>query len=458
MRGIHFMKNFIKRSFFAVLTLSFAGLCCIPSSWAVTDEQFLALQKEVQVLEQEHQQDQAEIQNLKAQQGQVEQKTEEIKKTADQAVEKASMVQPSANVKVPAENHSFVLAGDAEVQYTQTGGANKAHSSYRMADFAPVFLYRANDKVLFEAGFDTTIDNGTVALNGGATGASGSTTSFDLTFAQIDYLFNDYLTVIGGKMILPLGTYNERSAGWLNKIADDPMARSLLISQGVGVQARGAKAIGESGQMVTYSAYSTNGAGAVDVTGNASTLDVNVATLRNIDLGGNVTNMHKRPSEGGRIGWFFPWKPHYDVELGLSGQTGAWDSAGKETWNAGVIDAAIHVSPYFETKGEYIYTRTGTADLGTIDSSGWWLQSGFKMSYFNWDLPLIPSTELVFRYDTINDPLNPLTGAAQKSYRYTPGLVYYITNSLWLEGSYEKIYNKGAQDANQWLLQLSYGF
>ena len=112
-------------------------------------------------MEQEHQQDQAEIQSLKDQQGQTEQTTEEIKKTADKAVEVASQVSQSmqpvnTEVKVPVENHNFILAGDAEFQYTDQGGGNKSHGSYGLADFAPIFLYRANDKVLFEAGFDTT--------------------------------------------------------------------------------------------------------------------------------------------------------------------------------------------------------------------------------------------------------------------------------------------------------------
>ena len=48
-----------------------------------------------------------------------------------------------------------------------------------------------------------------------------------LSFAQLDYLFNDYVTFVGGDMLLPLGTYTERSAGWLNKIPDDPLPRGF---------------------------------------------------------------------------------------------------------------------------------------------------------------------------------------------------------------------------------------
>ena len=474
------MKNIMKRIVFTLVTISLVGLGCVPSSWAVTDDQFLALQKQVQdqnqqlqALEKEHQDDQAEIQSLKDQQGQTEQKTEEIKKTADKAVEVASQVQPvvqpvSAEVKVPVENHNFVLAGDAEVQYTDQGGGNKAHGSYGLADFAPVFLFRANDKVLFEAGFDTTIDNNsfdtTNSPNPGANiGASGGnqgySTTFNLTFATIDYMFNDYATLIAGEMLLPLGTYSERGAGWLNKFADDPMSRSLLIGTGVGAQVRGSKAIGENGSMLTYAVYTANGGHSIDNTPFATTIDNSGGnTIQNFDPSGNRTNLNRTPSEGGRIGWFYPFKPHYDVELGLSGQTGEWDSSGK-LWQAGVIDGALHLSPYFETKGEYIYTREQTADLGTIAPQGWWLQSGFKMSFFNWDVPMIPNTELVFRYDTENYAIGNLTSTAKSSRTFEPGLVYYITNSLWLKGSYEKTFHSdGVPSDNEWILQLSYGF
>ena len=70
------------------------------------------------------------------------------------------------------------------------------------------------------------------------------------------------------------------------------------------------------------------------------------------------------PGGGGRIGWFYPWKPHYDLELGVSGMAGQWDTAGSLLWSAAVVDAALHVSPYVEVKGEYIYTWQQTADLG----------------------------------------------------------------------------------------------
>jgi len=458
------MNKVIKGFVCTMVTLSFIGLYAVPRSWAVTDEEFQALQKKVedqnlllkQLLKQ-NQEDQDEIQQLKQQQGQTQQK-----------VETASKLQPVAPaLNVPQENHNFVLAGDAEVQYTAQGGGNKARGSYALADFAPIFLFRANDKVLFEAGFDTTISNSSFdttnspnpgAVVGTSGGNSGYSTTFNLSFATIDYLFNDYATFVAGEMLLPLGTYSERGAGWLNKFADDPLARSLLISSGVGAQVRGSKAMGDNGSMLTYAVYTANGGHSVDNSPFATTVDSNHSIIQNFDPSGNRSNLNRVPSEGGRIGWFYPLKPHYDIELGLSGQTGEWDTSGK-LWQAGVIDAALHLSPYFETKGEYIYTREETADLGTISPQGWWIQQGFKLSFFDWDVPLIPNTELIFRYDSVNNDIGDLTNTAKASRRFEPGFVYYITNTLWLKGSYEKIFNsKGVPSDNKWILQLSYGF
>src|ERR1700737_1316957 len=360
--------------------------------WAaaeVSDEDFNALKDavrqlsdKVQKLEQTHEedqktheQDQQKIQQLQQQVGQTQkaateaqQNTEtasqmklklgqleeqvEAQKTATEAQGKvvaAAQVQPVAPVPSgPLATHNFTLAGDAEIQFGKTTGQ---HSAFTLADFAPVFLYRAGDNVLFEAGFDVRLQNGGVTLASGQTGNSGTTTTISLSFATIDYLLNDYVTVVAGDMILPLGTYTERSAGWLNKIPDDPLPRAVLPTTGIGVQLRGSIPVGHSGQQLTYAAYAANGPGSVDGSGNA----LAEVGAPNLDFGkvgiqsnGNRANEHSAVSGGGRLGWFFPLKPHYDLELGISGETGPWNNSGNRLWSAVVADATLHISPYFE--------------------------------------------------------------------------------------------------------------
>ncbi len=381
-----------------------------------------------------HEQDQQTIQKLQQQASE----TQQIATNAAQKAEAASQIQPVHPVPPGAAAlHNFMVVGDAEVQF---GKAQGQHSAFALADFAPIFLFRASDNVLFEAGFDVMLANG--SQPGG-----GSSTDVELSFAQLDYLLNDYVTVIGGDMVLPLGTYSERAAGWLNKIPDDPLVRDALPGSGVGVQLRGAVPVGQSGQSLTYSVYGVNGPSSIDTNGVAG----------NLDLSGNVGdtgNWHANPSGGGRIGWFYPWKAHYDLELGVSGQCGEWDNAGRHLWSAAVLDAALHIGPYFETKGEYVNTWYGTDDAGTIHPKGLWVQSAYKLAGLDLDLPLINNVELVARYDHMND------GLGTKTDRYTAGYVYYFSNTLLFEGDYEFLHSRGpaALPSNLFVFQLSYGF
>lgn len=444
------------------------------AAWAaVSDEDFNALKSMVQQLnnkvqkleqvhdqdQQVHQQDQQKIQQLQLQADQ----TQQLATNAVQKAEAASQVQPVHPVPPgPGATHNFTMVGDAETVFGRIQGQ---HSAFAQADFAPIFLYRANDNVLFEAGFDFLLSNNA------PTGA-GTAYGFDLSFATIDYLINDYATLVAGNMLLPLGTYSERSAGWLNKFPDNPLPRGLLPGNGLGAQLRGAVPVGDGGQMLTYSAYGVNGPSSVDGTGNSGSLDLggNVGMLsgattfpRQYGYGlpgttfSSLGNLHSNPSGGGRFGWFIPWKPHYDLELGVSGQSGEWNDLGNN-WSAVVLDAALHVSPYVEIKGEYINTWVDTSDLGTIRPNGWWVQAGYKLSGLNLDLPLINNVEVVGRYDRSNDALTPST----KTDRYTAGFVYYFSNTLLFEGDYEWLHSAGPNanifPSNELLFQLSYGF
>ena len=438
------------------------GLTLTPHAAAVvSDEDFNALKdlvtKQGQKLEelekvhnqdqQTHQQDQQQIQQLQQQI----QQTQTLATNAVQKAEMASQIQPvyPAPNPAPQATHNFIVTGDAEFQY---GKAATQNGTFSLADFAPIFLFRANDNVLFEAGFDVTLENN-VDSSGNHTG--GSSTAVDLSFAQLDYLLNDYVTVVAGDILLPLGTYSERAAGWLNKIPDDPLARDFLPGSGIGAQLRGAFPIGYDGQALTYAVYGVNGPSSSTLgSGNASDLD----------LEGNVgsdPNWHSNPSGGGRIGWFLPWGLHDDVELGVSGQNGEWTSSG-QLWSAAVLDAAIHLGPYFEAKGEYINTWVQTSDLGTINPNGVWVQTSYKLAGLKKDFPIINNLELVARYDYDNDENLYGAGAGTETDRFTSGFVYYFTDTLLFEGDYEwyRVYgpNPNGYPPSLFVLQLSYGF
>jgi hypothetical protein len=335
------------------------------------------------------------------------------------------------------------MVGDAEVQF---GKVSHQHGAFLFADFAPIFLFRAGDKILFEAGFDFNLQNN-------APGSSGYTTTLNLSFATIDYLLNDYITVVAGDMLLPLGTYSERSAGWLNKFPDSPLPRAVLPGNGIGVQLRGGIPFGEKGASLSYSGFVINGPGSVDGTGDAGQLDLdgNVG-LTSDDRATN--NLHGGVGEGGRLAIFYPWKPQYDLEVGVSAMSSAYDNASRDRYTAGVVDASLHLGPSIEVKGEYMNTWVQTNDLGTIHPRGWWVQGGYKLAGLKLGVPALDKLELVGRYDTVNDALGTRTK------RGTVGGVYYVTNTLWLEADYEFTSNRGPnpEPDDSLLFQISYGF
>jgi len=431
------------------------GMALPPRASAeVSDADFNALKETVQKLsekvqslqqtnvieQQTHAGDMQQIQQLQ-------QKLAETQLIATNTAAALAQPLPRQPIDEATVNHNFMMLGDAEFQYDKIAGQ---HGTFLLADFAPIFLYRGGDNLLFEAGFDTTIQND---QNSSGTHDSGYSTTFNLSFAQLDYVMNDYLTLCAGELLLPLGTYSERGAGWLNKIPDDPLAVDALIpGSGVGAELRGAVAFGDSGEFFNYAVYGVNGPSSTDGTGDAGSLD----------LGGNVglrsdgvtANLHGNPSGGARLGIFLPlpYKPHYDLELGISGQSGEWDDAGKHLWTAGVLDAALHLGPNFEAKGEYILTRYGSDDLGEIQQQGWFAQATYKLAGLNLEWPVINNTELVGRYDSLRD------GLGTSTQRYTAGFVYYFTNTLLFEGDYEFLHSNDPTQVNQMILQLSYGF
>ena len=438
----------------AVAQVSLTDFNALKEAVQKLSEQVQGLQQTNVLREQIHEQDVQQIQQLQEKLA----ATRQIATDAEQKSIEAAQPPSRQPIDEATVNHNFMILGDAEFQYAKSAGQ---HGAFALADFAPIFLYRGGDKILFEAGFDTTLQNGlpegTTTLRHGQTVVtpgthdSGYSTSFDLSFAQLDYVMNDYMTLCAGDLLLPLGTYSERGAGWLNKIPDDPLAVDALIpGSGIGAELQGGIPLGNAGKLLNYSVYGVNGPSSMDGSGSAGQLD----------LGGNVgvrsdgttANLHGHPTGGARLGVFMPFKPHYDLELGISGQSGEWDDAGSHLYTAGVFDAALHLGPSFEAKGEYILTRYGSDDLGEVHQQGWFAQAGYKLAGLNLELPVINNVELVGRYDSLHD------GMGTSTRRYTAGFVYYFTNTLLFEGDYEFLHSTDPSQVGQFILQLSYGF
>ena len=416
-------------------------------------DQVQKLQQANETQQQTHQDDLQQIQQLETKLDQTQQTAQDAEQKSTAAAQSQSQTAMQAPIDEATVNHNFQILGDAEFQYAK---ADHQHGAFAQADFAPIFLYRAGDNILFESGFDFILQNNAQGVPGTSTPGNPSggaaTTTVNLSFAQLDYVINDYVTLAAGELLLPLGTYSQRSAGWLNKFPDNPQSRDLLPGVGLGPMLQGAIPIGHNGAFMNYSIFGVNGPSSTDGSGNAAALDL--AGNVGLTSGNSTANLHENLTGGGRLGFFMPFpKPHYDMEVGISGETGEWDNAATHHYTAGVLDAALHLGPFIEAKGEYIKTWYGSDDLGEIEQDGYWAQAGYKLAGLNLDLPVIKNLELMGRYDSIND------GMGNSTQTSTVGYVYYFTNTLLFEGDYEFLHNTApGTPTNNVIFQLSLGF
>lgn len=331
-----------------------------------------------------------------------------------------------------AARHNFVFAGGFDANYQKTQGEN---GGFMMGSFNPIFLVRMGDKVLFEGAMEFEVNN------------DGSPGNVDTTveFAQIDYMVNDWLTLQAGKTVLPLGSFIETTdPAWINKLPTFPLPRAdataILPESDVGAQARGGISVGDNGAYASYAAFLVNGPGN-DGAGNFS-----------FD---SVENQNHSLGYGGKIGYFTPFGDGTDnnVEVGLSGESGKWDSAGQYNWSVAVADARLHYTTATEVRGEVIRSNEENVG-GTIHPNGWWLQGSYKLLGLDTDSSMLNKTELVARYSAVNQDDG---GGLVK--QVAIGVDYLVTETLFLKGDYEiNSANDPAMAADQLNIQLAYGF
>ena len=106
-------------------------------------------------------------------------------------------------------------------------------------EFSPMFLWRHGDKLLLE--FEPSFDGANIGVN----------------WADVSYFVSPGLIVRGGYLVLPFGIYNKRlAAGWINKLASDPVGTDVAGSD-FGVEIEGGMPLGS--MKWSYDVSLTNG-------------------------------------------------------------------------------------------------------------------------------------------------------------------------------------------------------
>ncbi len=139
------------------------------------------------------------------------------------------------------------LAGYADAGYTATT-EDGATDSFNVGSFNPSFHFQYRDFLLFESELEIELEED------GATETA-------LEYAQLNLLAHDYLTVVLGKFLSPIGQFQERlHPSWINKLPSAPAGfghgGAQPLSE-VGAQVRGGAPAG--GMTVTYALFAGNG-------------------------------------------------------------------------------------------------------------------------------------------------------------------------------------------------------
>jgi hypothetical protein len=213
---------------------------------------------------------------------------------------------PSGTSETTLSIYGALAVGYSSFQGNAATAANGAGrpsvpGGFYFGEFTPDFLLKLNDWILLEA---------EIGIGGDGSVAAGS-------FAQADFFINDWLTIIAGRFVAPLGWHNERlNNPWINKLpADAPGSGPLLWQQVLppmammGVQAAGAFYLGNSPIKMEYNAYISNGLNLAPANPTAPTID-ELANLENMTNSFNITQSGK--AYGGRVGLWYP-------EHGLAG-------------------------------------------------------------------------------------------------------------------------------------------
>ncbi len=357
----------------------------------------------------------------------IKEELKQVKQEAKQAKEKVKSVIPGFR--------KFLLTGYAFAGYSDSEQSNSSFN----AGFFPIFLWRINDDIFFEAEAEFELEDGE--------------TNVALEFAQISYLLNDYVTLSAGKFMNPANYFIERlEPVWINKLPDQPLSiagtNRIQGKTQLGAQVRGAiplEMVGLDSGRLGYAFFASNGSELKD---DGSLNHKNFSDIDNNKL------------VGGRVG-LVPW-PGFEIGYGFE-VGGVRDPLNNS------LDITTHIA-------DANYVRTSSMIGGRIDLRAQWAwrkidrsraaglnfnnkvnggygQIAYRPSLLN--LKWVKNLETVFRYERMNQP------AGSRFYdenRYTAGLNYYFAPTTVFKFAYEFDDRKGVKDNDTLLFQVATGF
>ncbi len=337
-----------------------------------------------------------------------------------------------------AYNDSIVhLAGYGSTIFADKSSQN---SSFNQVKFAPIFHYQYKDLMLLESELEVNV------------GEDGET-EIGLEYLTLDLFLNDYMAVIAGKFLSPIGQFRQNiHPSWINKLPSAPPGfghdGAAPISD-VGIQLRGG--LPSLGSVKTnYAVYIANG----------PELDA-MTEGGDVELEGIMAEGFTRDADGGKVvGGRFGILPIPSLEIGLSGATGNATitqlDGNSVTGDASRSYRVVGTDFAWNNKamgirGEYVKSTVGGA-AGSMAPEGaewkaWYMQGSYKI--------LPTKLEGVVRYSDFDSP-----HSSEDQTQWALGINYLFSSNVIAKAAYE--FNSGASgqpsDIDTLLLELAFGF
>jgi hypothetical protein len=349
----------------------------------------------------------------------------------------------------------FMVVGLATVGFAATKSTNTVGgvstttktNSFPDADhfeFSPMLLWRHGDKFLLE--FEPSFSNNGLGVN----------------WADVSYFAAPNLILRAGYLVLPFGTYSKReAAGWIDKLATDPMGIADMTPADYGIEVEGGLPLGS--MKMNYDIALSNG--------NQLMADGTLAS-------GNITDNNNNKTVTARLG-LLPFS-NSSLELGVSGMFGkvgdmATDKNLKGNMYAFDLNYVKNLNPILlnikaqynimdiSNYSNYMYTDP------TDNSQHAYNFNNHTTSFFAQGSirpvgaqGFVKNLELAGRYTTYNTPSNSTFGADQHS--VSVGLDYWLNWRTVFKVTYESytgnstaipVFNNGNTVNNTLYVQFS---
>jgi hypothetical protein len=329
---------------------------------------------------------------LEARSRQAAQRDQELSQAIDTIVEHQDSMErygpwlpaPLKSLFDPHENNETPLSIYGALAFGYSKMDNRSGGFY-FGEFTPDFLLKLNDWIFLEAEI--------------AVGSNGSVTAG--SFAQADFFVNDWLTIIAGRFVAPIGWYNQRlNNPWINKLPGDAPGSPPLTALQVlppfsmlGVQATGSFYLGCSPLKMEYAAYVSNGLNVTPATAGSPTIN-ELANLENMES--TFTNITNSKAVGGRVGL---WWPERGLEAGLSSMyNGDYVAGGSEdSISLWAVDLNYRKGNW-DVRAEYgmTYQHAQTFIANNIRRQGFYTQVAYRPR--NATNKYLQNVEGIYRY------------------------------------------------------------